>query len=148
VVGGAVVGGAVVGVVVGGAVVWVVAGRVVAGRVVAGFLVVVVARGSVVVVVPARPPPEIPPKAPVPGVAAVVVVERLGPVVEGASEEAGAIVGMGENPVPNASQPGPQRPWEARAKATVKATRAKTENPATRTRRRACQPWVRVMSSR
>ena len=133
---------------VGGAVVWVVTGRVVAGRVVAGFLVVVVARGSVVVVVPARPPPEIPPKAPVPEVAAVVVVERLGPVVEGASEEAGATVGMGENTVPKASQPGPQRPWEARAKATVKATRAKIENPATRTRRRACQPWVRVMSSR
>ena len=77
-----------------------------------------------------------------------MVVERLGPVVEGASEEAGATVGMGENTVPKASQPGPQRPWEARAKATVKATRAKIENPATRTRRRACQPWVRVMSSR
>ena len=76
-----------------------------------------------------------------------MVVDRLGPVVEGALEEAGATVGAGENAVPTASQPGPQRPWEATTKATVKATRAKTENPATRTRRLACQPSVRVTTS-
>ena len=142
--GGAVVVGACV----------VVGARVVGGRVVGGRvgvvvpelppvgLTVVVARRAVVVV--ASRPSEMPRVALVPREPAVVVVERLGPVVE----EAGATVGMGENPVPKASQPGPQRPWEASAKATVKATRAEIENPATRTRRRACQPWVRVMSSR
>ena len=83
VVGAAVVVGAVVDVVG-----WVVAGRVVAGRVVVGFLVVVVARRSVVVV--AAPPPEMPRKAPVPGLPpGAVVVERLGPVVDGVREESG-----------------------------------------------------------
>jgi hypothetical protein len=119
-------------VVVTGAVVWVVTGRVVAGRVVAGRRVVVVALGLVVLVV-ATLPPEMPWKAPVAGEpgGTVVLVARLGPVVEEASEEAGAIVGAGEKPVPKASQPGPQRPpWAAMAKATVKATRANAENPA------------------
>ena len=110
-VGGAVVGGAVVG----GGVGWVVAGRVVAGRVVAGFLVVVVTRPAAVVVVTARPP-EMPRKAPVAGLPAraTVVVGRLGPVVEGVREEAGATVGSGANTVPKASQPGPQRPPQER----------------------------------
>jgi hypothetical protein len=154
---GVVVGCWVVGVVVGWVVGVVVAGRVVGGRVVGlppelDLRVVVVAR-RVVVVVWATRRPEMPRKEPVPtgpaALTAVVVVDRLGPVVEGAREEAGATVGPGENTVPRASQPGPQRPlWAARAKATVKAIRAKTENPATRTRRLACQLWVRAASSR
>jgi hypothetical protein len=97
-------------VVVTGSVV-VVTGRVVAGRVVAGRRVVVVTLALVVLVVAALPP-EMPWKAPVAGEPArtVVLVARLAPVVEEASEEAGAIVGAGEKPVPKASQPGPQRP--------------------------------------
>ena len=107
----------VVGVVVGWVVGVVVAGRVVAGRVVGlppelGLAVVVVAR-RVVVVVTATRPPETPwnepfPAGPTgpPGLTAVVVVERLGPVVDGTLEEAGAIVLSGENTVPRASQPG------------------------------------------
>jgi hypothetical protein len=109
VVGGAVVGGAVVGgTVVGGTVV---GGRVVTGLVVAGFLELVVTCPPVVVVLAAAPP-EMAWTSPLPGLPerATVVVERLGPVVEGVCEEAGATVGSGENTVPNASQPGPQRP--------------------------------------
>jgi hypothetical protein len=117
VVGGAVVGGAavVVGAVVGGVVGLVVADLVVAGRVVAtGRRVVVVA---CLVVVVARRPPEMPWKAPEPGepdaaraAVVVLVVERLGPVLEGVVDSLAAIVGSGENTVPRASQPGPQRP--------------------------------------
>jgi hypothetical protein len=141
--------GVVVGEVVG--VVGVVVGEVVG----LGLRVVVVARRPMVVVVATRPletPPKMPdpPRLPaVPALTTVVVGERLGPVVDGAFEEAGATVGLGENTVPKASQPGPQRPpWAARRKATVKATRAKAENPATRTRRLACQPWVRATRTR
>src|SRR5829696_3602937 len=158
--GAVVVGGCVVGVVVGACVV---GGRVVGGWVgvvvpelppVGCLTVVVVARRTVVVVVASRPletPPNAPDTPAVPAVPAprAPVVERFGPVVDGAVEEAGATVGSGENTVPEMSQPGPQRPpWAARAKATVKATRAKAENPATRTRRLACQPWVRAATSR
>ena len=96
-VGGATVVSVVVGAVVGGVVGLVVAGRVVAGRVVAGRRVVVVMTSALALVV-ATLPPEMPWKAPVAGepAAAVVLVARLGPVVEEASEEAGAIVGAGE----------------------------------------------------
>jgi len=151
--GAVVVGGFVVGTVVGACVV---GGSVVGGRVgvvvpglpPVGLTVVVVARRTVVVV--AGRPPETPRRALVPAgaLAAVVVVGRLGPVVVGALELAGATVGAGENAVPRASHPGPQRPWAARAKATVKATRAKTENPATRTRRLARQPSVSATAAR
>ena len=129
--GAVVVGGFVVGTVVGACVVGggVVGGRVgvvVPGLPPVGLTVVVVACRTVVV---AGRPPETPRRALVPAgaLAAVVVVGRLGPVVVGALELAGATVGAGENAVPRASHPGPQRPWAARAKATVKATRAKTE---------------------
>ena len=113
--GTVVVGGSVVGAVVGACVV---DGSVVGGRVDAvvpelppvGLTVVVVARRTVVVV--AGRPPETPRRALVPdgALAVVVVVGRFGPVVVGAFELAGATVGAGENAVPRASQPGPQRP--------------------------------------
>src|SRR5215217_6100754 len=150
VVGGCVVGGAVVG----GAVDWVVAGRVVAGRLVTGRVVtgrrvvVLAPLRSLVVVVRRRP--EAPRKAPDPGEPprmTVVEVGCRGPLLEGAPDCTEAIVGAGESPVPRGSQPGPQRPPAARAKATAKATTARAANPATRTWRRVRQPSARATSS-
>lgn len=125
-------------------------------RVVAAAVVVAVALRPVAV--PLSRAPEIPRKAPAPGEPAspavllvVVAAARFGPFVGGALdllESIVGIVGAVEKPVPRASQPRPQRPWAARAKAIENATRASTEKPATRTGRRVCQPWASAANGR
>lgn len=134
---GGVVGGAVVVGVAGGWMVvggWTVGGRV-DGVIVLGpppalgLKVVVVASRPAVVVLAGRPT-ELPRNAPVPGDSVpAVAAERLGPVAEGTRDLLAVIVGAGENPIPKASQPRPQRPWAARAKATAKATQRGGRDP-------------------